>query len=238
MNNDIYEQIRKIVNDKRLKIIDLGVSEKKFDSICEDIYLQLKKYYVKDGYLNRSSVPKDLDSIPTRFIKALGYDGIMPSKECDNITYGGVIYDLDLRDTKLLADDVSKFEGIDLIENKLFEKLSFSQLKSEIVPDSKSNAHLKYFYNQRNQLNGQGNRNIKFLTSVFDENDGSMLFTFRTNSTYIDEPKKELINDNNNDGSLKNNVSNEYLLQLKICDFSIYWMNLSQPMILILQKKI
>lgn len=102
---------------------------------------------------------------------------------------------------------------------KYNEKLSFAQLKSEVVPQSKDNNHLNYFYKQRNKLNGQGNRSIKFLTTQFDDSDGSMLFAFKTNSTYIDDVKKELNNDDLNDGNMHSNDSHEYLIQLKICDF-------------------
>ena len=102
---------------------------------------------------------------------------------------------------------------------ELKEKLSFSQLKSEVVPQSKANQNLNYFYKQRNKLNGQGNRNIKFVTSQFDPNDGSITFMYRTDATYNDEDKKELVNDNPNDGELRQNISDEYDLQLKICDF-------------------
>ena len=46
-------------------------------------------------------------------LKKLGYQGVYPSKECDNTTYGGVIFDYDdLHDIKLLADDVSEYDGI------------------------------------------------------------------------------------------------------------------------------
>ena len=128
-----------------------------------------------------------------------------------------------------LVKDDNKVVQIWKRDRKLKEKLSFAQLKSEVVPQSKANANLKYFYTQRNELNGQGNRNIKFLESQFDENDGSMLFAFRTDATYNDEDKKELNNDNLNDGSMKKNTTKEYMIQLKICDFFDIFYELIEP---------
>lgn len=135
----------------------------------------------------------------------------------------------DLFPNATLVKDDSKVVQIWKRDRKLKEKLSFAQLKSEVVPQSKANANLKYFYTQRNELNGQGNRNIKFLESQFDENDGSMLFAFRTDATYNDEDKKELNNDNLNDGSMKKNTTKEYMIQLKICDFFDIFYELIEP---------
>ena len=116
---------------------------------------------------------------------------------------------------KVLNDFMKKVEGLYKIE----EKLSFAQLKSEIVPQNKAIQNLNYFYQQRNKLNGQGNRNIKFVASQFDPNEGSITFMYRTDATYNNEDKKELVNENPNDGTLRQNISDEYDLQLKICDF-------------------
>lgn len=135
----------------------------------------------------------------------------------------------DLFPNSTLIKDNNKVVQIWKQNRKLKEKLSFSQLKSEVVPQSKANANLKYFYTQRNELNGQGNRNIKFLESQFDENDGSMLFAFRTDATYNDEDKKELNNDDLNDGSMKKNTTKEYMIQLKICDFFDIFYELIEP---------
>lgn len=122
-------------------------------------------------------------------------------------------------DEYTLCKSTDKIVQIWKKDRKLEEKLSFAQLKSEVVPQSKANQNLNYFYKQRNKLNGQGNRNIKFVTSQFDPNDGSILFMYRTDATYNGEDKKELVNDDINDGELRKNISDEYDIQLKICDF-------------------
>ena len=123
--------------------------------------------------------------------------------------------ELNSEQKKVLNEFIKKVEQLYKIE----EKLSFSQLKSEVVPQSKANQNLNYFYQQRNKLNGQGNRNIKFVASQFDPNEGSMTFMYRTDATFNDEDKKELVNENPNDGTLRQNISDEYDLQLKVCDF-------------------
>ena len=123
--------------------------------------------------------------------------------------------ELNSEQKKVLNDFMKKVEGLYKIE----EKLSFAQLKSEIVPQNKAIQNLNYFYQQRNKLNGQGNRNIKFVASQFDSNEGSITFMYRTDATYNNEDKKELVNENPNDGTLRQNISDEYDLQLKICDF-------------------
>ena len=127
--------------------------------------------------------------------------------------------ELNSEQKKVLNDFMKKVEGLYKDKGKIEEKLSFAQLKSEIVPQNKAIQNLNYFYKQRNKLNGQGNRNIKFVASQFDPNEGSMTFMYRTDATFNDEDKKELVNENPNDGTLRQNISDEYDLQLKICDF-------------------
>ena len=127
--------------------------------------------------------------------------------------------ELNSEQKKVLNDFMKKVEGLYKDKGKIEEKLSFAQLKSEIVPQNKAIQNLNYFYQQRNKLNGQGNRNIKFVASQFDPNEGSITFMYRTDATYNNEDKKELVNENPNDGTLRQNISDEYDLQLKICDF-------------------
>ena len=178
--------------------------------------------HVKIRYANRD-VLEYYDSVSNNLF--IIYDGYVET--IDQIHSWDKFEDLFPNAT--LVKDNSKVVQIWKRDKNLKEKLSFSQLKAEIVPQSKANANLKYFYKQRNELNGQGNRNIKFLASQFDENDGSMLFAFRTDATYIDEPKKELVNDDLNDGNMKKNTSDEYVLQLKICDFFDILYDLIEP---------
>lgn len=150
-------------------------------------------------------------------------DGTKPIYELDDVKgiKDDIIQTMELNSEqkKVLNDFVKKVEELYKEEGKIEEKLSFAQLKSEVVPQSKANQNLNYFYKQRNKLNGQGNRNIKFVASQFDPNEGSMTFMYRTDATFNDEDKKELVNENPNDGTLRQNISDEYDLQLKVCDF-------------------
>lgn len=71
------------------------IDEAKFNSICSDLYEIYKEDYsggMFRPWAHRSEL-EGLDSFPTLFMKALGYDGIWPMGECDNISYGGIIYD-------------------------------------------------------------------------------------------------------------------------------------------------
>ena len=150
-------------------------------------------------------------------------DGTKPMYELNDVKgiKDDIIQTMELNSEqkKMLNDFVKKVEVLYKGKGKIEEKLSFAQLKSEVVPQSKANQNLNYFYKQRNKLNGQGNRNIKFVASQFDPNEGSMTFMYRTDATFNDEDKKELVNENPNDGTLRQNISDEYDLQLKVCDF-------------------
>lgn len=101
----------------------------------------------------------------------------------------------------------------------LNEKVSFADLKN-LLSVSRGNDNLEYFYKQRNRLNGQGNRNIKYVTCEFNPETGAMSILFTTSATFNDTDKKELQNQNINDGTLINNSSKEYALEFRICDFT------------------
>ena len=52
----------------------------------------------------------EADSIMTVFLKELGYDGVWPSPECDNTTYGGVIFEKDsIANIELLAEKGNQY---------------------------------------------------------------------------------------------------------------------------------
>ena len=74
--------------------IEFNLDKDKFNSICADLYEVYKDDY--EGGMFRPWKHRDeltgLDSFPTLFMKAMGYDGIWPAPECDNISYGGIIY--------------------------------------------------------------------------------------------------------------------------------------------------
>ena len=93
--------------------VNLHCSDKKLAEICEEIYNEHRSLWEDNHFTYSSGKTAKMDSFPTMILKKLGYQGVYPSKECDNTTYGGVIFDYDdLHDIKLLADDVSEYDGI------------------------------------------------------------------------------------------------------------------------------
>lgn len=110
-NYDSIEHIRDLQKYFDFNALQLGCSVKKLSEVCEDIFDEYENYWV-DGYFNRTNKTEKMDSFPTMILKRLGYQGVYPSKECDNIEYGGVIFDYDdLHDITLLADDVADYKG-------------------------------------------------------------------------------------------------------------------------------
>lgn len=104
--------------------------------------------------------------------------------------------------------------------NRLTEKISFDELK-QLLATARGNDNLEFFYKQRNQLNGQGNRTIKYVTSEYNPMTGAMSILFRTDVTHNDViDKKELQNENPNDGALMSNLTGEYSIEFRICDFT------------------
>lgn len=110
-NNDLYESLRVHRRDFDMDAIQLNTSSKTLQKVCDNIYKEYESFY-EDGYFRRTSKTHEMDSFPTMIMKRLGYDGVYPSRECDNTTYGGCIFDLkNCKDITLLAEDVSKYEG-------------------------------------------------------------------------------------------------------------------------------
>ena len=95
LDPDIHEIVTNLRLDLRYACSTMLISESDFQDIAKEIYESLSDYYI-GGYLNMGN--RDLentDSLPTRFMKALGYEGVYPASECDNTTFGGCLYSLD-----------------------------------------------------------------------------------------------------------------------------------------------
>lgn len=110
-NTDFIDNIKSIKRNIFSARIELGCDESQFDDICSSIYKELCPTYVVGDLKAEITADDESDSIPTRFLKKLGYEGVYPSNECDNSTYGGCIFDLDkIKDLEKLCDDASKYE--------------------------------------------------------------------------------------------------------------------------------
>jgi hypothetical protein len=89
---------KRTADRKRITLpINFNITREQFDEICSDIYELYKDDYSGGMFRpwRRRNELTGLDSFPTLLVKALGYDGIWPSEECDNISYGGIIYNID-----------------------------------------------------------------------------------------------------------------------------------------------
>lgn len=71
-----------------------------FDKVFKEIY---PKYYSGKDTNFWKADGRTADSIPTRIVRAMGYDGITPDKQTDNTSYGGVIYDIKPGTIKLIS---------------------------------------------------------------------------------------------------------------------------------------
>ena len=119
----------------------LGISEQQvrnvFQSVTEDI--------ISRGYTDADM--QTADSAATRFMKALGYEGIdvRGIKGLDNTSYGSVIYDLkgeDLARKKAIGTARYSTQETDNISNRdllanAFESISRSSIEYEMIQDYK-----------------------------------------------------------------------------------------------------
>lgn len=90
-------------------LLNFNLSESEFEKIASDLYEVYKDFYDGDFLNNFKSGANEVDSVSTTFMRFLGYDGIWPDEDCDNISYGGILYDLDSFEYEKLADDVSEY---------------------------------------------------------------------------------------------------------------------------------
>lgn len=95
------------------------------------------------------------------------------------------------------------------------EKLSFDQIADKLFYTGEGNEHLGSFYDQRTELNGKDISNIKFISADLDEN-GVARCIFSVVATKDGEAKQELTGNN---GELKDNTNNEYVVEIHFCDF-------------------
>ena len=103
-------------------------------------------------------------------------------------------------------------------ENKwqtLNENLSFDQIRDKIFYTGNDNEHLKYFYDKRKELNGKDTSNIKLIATEINDK-GYCDILFSVVATKDGKVKKELSDDN---GGLIDNISNEYMVTIRINDF-------------------
>ena len=129
---------------------------------------------------------------------------------------------------KVLNDFVKKVEGLYKIEEKIEEKLknikfqnvinenlSYDEIIDKLFYTGNNNAHLKKFYDLKRKYNGKDVSNIKVITAdISDEGYCDILFSVK--ATKDGKKKKELVGTN---GELRDNISDEYEVILRINDF-------------------
>lgn len=103
-NYDRIDSLRNLSRDVPFKVhLEFDISEEDFKNWSATAH----EYYKEHGH-------EQMDSISTKFLKHLGYDGVWPSEECDNTTYGGIVFERDNIETvKVLADVAKDWNGLD-----------------------------------------------------------------------------------------------------------------------------
>lgn len=89
-----YEYAQRVRRDYKFSHFYLNVGEEELDKVVNEVVEELRPYYGDDGVL--MSWNNDIamtDSIPTRVLRKLGYEGVYPTPECDSTIYGGCIFD-------------------------------------------------------------------------------------------------------------------------------------------------
>lgn len=155
-------------------------------------------------------------------------DGTKPMYELDDVKgiKDDIIHTMELNSEqkKVLNDFVKKVEGLYKIEEKLKnvkfrnvinENLSYDEIIDKLFYTGNNNAHLKKFYDLKRKYNGKDVSNIKVITAdISDEGYCDILFSVK--ATKDGKKKKELIGEN---GELRDNISDEYEVILRINDF-------------------
>lgn len=88
-----YDYSQRIRRDFNFAHYYFSASEETIDTAVDEIVEELRPYYVKGILQAWHSDIANTDSIPTRFLRKLGFDGVYPTPECDNTSYGGCIFD-------------------------------------------------------------------------------------------------------------------------------------------------
>jgi len=101
---DTVESLRNLSRDVPFRVyLEFDIPEKEFLDWAADAY----EYYKEHRY-------DQMDSISTKFLKYLGYDGVWPSKECDNTTYGGIVFEREnIEEVKVLANVSKDWNDLD-----------------------------------------------------------------------------------------------------------------------------
>lgn len=137
--NYIYVDSMKELYENTIFEVNLrfGISEKAFLNWAKAAY----------DYFN-ANLNSQVDSISTKFLKRLGYDGVWPSKECDNTTYGGVVFEKEnIEEIQLLAMKAKDWEGIK--ENvKLSQKMKIAEKARRNLKKSKISNSYRHLSNK------------------------------------------------------------------------------------------
>lgn len=116
---------------------------------------------------------------------------------------------------EFVAELDSTFYHGDKIEEKLEENLSYNDIIDRVFYTGNDNWHLKKFYDLKKKYNGKDVKNVHLITTQIND-DGSCDILFAVDATKDNTKKKELVGDN---GELRDNVSNEYEITIRINDF-------------------
>lgn len=108
--------------------IQLHTDTETIKMAADHIYETYESFY-ENGRLQRDSKLVEDDSFPTQLLKILGYEGVWPSDECDNTTYGGVIFDIKDFTYERIADMAKDYIKKDLRESENIYKSSKTGFK-------------------------------------------------------------------------------------------------------------
>lgn len=97
--------------------IQLNTDTETIKMAADHIYETYESFY-KNGRLQRDPDLAEDDSFPTMLLKILGYEGVWPDNECDNTTYGGVIFDLESFTYEKIAEHAKDYIKQDLRESE------------------------------------------------------------------------------------------------------------------------
>ena len=159
-------------------------------------------------------------------------NGTKPIYELDDVkgVKDDIIQTIELNSEqkKVLNDFMKKVEGLYKDKGKIEEKLkninfqnvinenlSYDEIIDKLFYTGNNNAHLKKFYDLKRKYNGKDVSNIKVITAdISDEGYCDILFSVK--ATKDGKKKKELVGEN---GELRDNISDEYEVILRINDF-------------------
>lgn len=85
---------RKVLLDIKYPPFEFPLTSEDIIKVADEVVEDLREYYDSTGVLvSWNDEISRTDSIPTRILRKLGFDGVYPTEECDSTTYGGVIFD-------------------------------------------------------------------------------------------------------------------------------------------------